>query len=116
MQLPKSNCSYKDLNYIFILENEQGHLIAEVDTFPSFDSGVIKESLPLGLKENQKYFLRLQVTVNSQTITSLKYIFSELLILLYPCTCMSRKTIHKQQHSTNCKPLFCITNFDLRCS
>ena len=99
MQLPRFNCSYKDLNYTFILENEQGHLIAEVDIFPTLDSGVIKENLTLGLEENQEYYLQLQVIVHSQTITSQKYIFSELLILWpYPCTwqCMSRKTIHKQ--------------------
>ena len=98
MQLPKSNCSYEDLNYTFILENEQGHLMVEIDAFPSFDSGVIKESVTLSLKENQEYFLRLQVTVHSQTITSQKYIFSELRILLYPCTwqCMSHKILHKQ--------------------
>ena len=87
--------------------------MAAIDAFPSFDSGVIKESVALSLKENQAYFLRLQVTVHSQTITSQKYIFSELRSLLYPCTCMPHKTIHKQQHSTNYMPLLYITIIDL---
>lgn len=79
MQMPKLNCSDKGLNYTLILENEQGNLIAEVHTFPSFDSGVIKESIALDLKESLEYSLRLQVTSQSQTITSQKYIFSKLL-------------------------------------
>ena len=70
MQLPKSNCSYRDLNYTFILENEQGHLMVAINAFPSFDFGVMKESLALSLKENAEYFLQLRVTVNSQTVTS----------------------------------------------
>ena len=84
MQLPSSNCSYKELNYTLVVENEQGNVMAEVDTLPCLDSGVIRETLAIDLNEYQKYFVQLQVTVHSQIAKSQKYIFSE---LSYHSTC-----------------------------
>ena len=85
LQLPSSNCSYKDLNYTLVVENKRGDVLAEVDTFPSLDSDVIKENLAVDLIENKEYFVQIQITVHSQTIASQKYIFSKLLAKAMPC-------------------------------
>ena len=84
VQLPSSNCSNKELNYTLVIENEQGNVMAEVNTFPSLDSGVIRETLAIDLNEDQKYFVQLQVTAHSQIAKSQKHIFSE---LSYHSTC-----------------------------
>ena len=82
MQLPTFNSSYKDINFTLVVGNEQGYVIAEVDTFPFLDSGAInwKKDLAIDLNMTEEYFVQPKGTVHSQTVTSPKYhdIFSKL--------------------------------------
>ena len=78
IQIPTTICSFSELNYTLMVENKQGNITAEVNTYPNPDSGVINENIKLDLKENQKYSMRLRVTAQSQTATSQKHIFSKL--------------------------------------
>ena len=78
LQIPTTICSFHELNFTLVVENKQGNLMAEINTFPNPDSGVIKEDIKLDLKENQEYSLRLRVMAQSQTATSQKHIFSKL--------------------------------------
>ena len=77
-QLPETVCTFSELNYTLIIENNEGNIKEEVDTFPDDDSSVIKEIIRLDLKENQEYSLKLRVQAQSQTVTSQKHIFSKL--------------------------------------
>ena len=77
-QLQRTSCSFSELNYTLIIENKQGNIQAEVDTFPDLDSGVIGENIKLNLNENQEYSMKLQVKAQSQTAISQKHIFSKL--------------------------------------
>ena len=78
LQLPRTSCSFNELNYTLIIENKQGVLEGELNTFPDLDSGVIEESIRLDLKGNQKYSLKLRVNAKSQIATSQKHVFSKL--------------------------------------
>ena len=62
-----------------MVENKQENIIAEVNTFPDPDSGLIKENINLDLKENYEYSLKVRVATHdqSQTATSQKHIFSK---------------------------------------
>jgi hypothetical protein len=71
-------CTFTELNYTLIFEDKQGNVIAEIDTFPNPDSGVIKENIKLDLKENREYYLKLRVTSQSQTAASQKHVFCKL--------------------------------------
>ena len=82
MQLPTFNSSYEDINLTLVVGNEQGYIIAEVDTFPFLDSGVInwKKDFATDLNVTEEYFVQTKSTVHSQTVTSPKFhdIFSKL--------------------------------------
>ena len=80
-QLPRTSCSFSELNYTFIIENKQENFKAEIDVSPNPDSGMISRYIELDLKENQKYYLKLQVKAQSQIATSQKHIFSKLVFI-----------------------------------
>ena len=82
-QLPRTSCSFSEVNYTLVIENMQGNLKVEINTFPDLPSGEIKESIRLNLKENQEYSLKLRVKAKSQTITSQKHIFSKLVFIYF---------------------------------
>ena len=71
-------CKFSELDYTLIFEDQQGSVVAEINTLPNPDSGVIKENIKLDLKENCEYSLKVQVSSLSQTTTSQKHVFSKL--------------------------------------
>ena len=79
IQILRTLCDFNELNYTLVVENKQGNIIAEVNTFPDPDSGLIKENINLDLKKNCEYSLKVGITIRdqSQTATSQKYIFSK---------------------------------------
>ena len=81
IQILRTLCDFNELNYTLVVENKQGNIIAEVNTFPDPDSGLIKENINLDLKENYEYSLKVRVATHdqSQTATSQKHIFSKFL-------------------------------------
>jgi hypothetical protein len=73
-------CVFSELNYTLIFEDKQGNVIADINTLPNLDSGVIKENIKLDLKKNREYSLKFRVTSQSQTATSQKHVFCKLYI------------------------------------
>ena len=75
----RTGYDFNELNYTLVVENKRGNIIAEVNTFPDPDSGLIKENINLDLKKDCKYSLKVRVTTRdqSQTATSQKHIFSK---------------------------------------
>ena len=71
-------CKFSELDYTLIFEDQQGSVVAEINTLPNPDSGVIKENIKLDLKENHEYSLKVRVSSLSQTTASQKHVFSKL--------------------------------------
>ena len=71
-------CNFSELDYTLIFEDQQGNVIAEINTLPNPDSGVIEENIKLDLKENHEYSLKVRVSSLSQTTASQKHVFSKL--------------------------------------
>ena len=79
MQLPSSNCNYRELNYTLILESNiysEEQLVVESHIVSS--NGVVVEGIvKLDFKEIQKYSIALKVDRLSRIAMSQKYFFSK---------------------------------------
>lgn len=82
MQLPRSHCSYQEMNYTLIVENERGDLVTQVDVVPRLSSDIVMVKQIImsedNINGNQNYSVRLRAEAQSQMVSSHKHFFGKL--------------------------------------
>ena len=77
-QLPNSVCTFQELNYTLVVEDENKHLVTMFGPISKLGSGVLKEVITSKLIQgNRMYSLKVQAELYSQVAMSNKHYFSK---------------------------------------
>ena len=77
LQLPSVVCSFQQLNYTLIIEDESGQMVMQRG--PEQQQGrSVAILVPLMIPGGRRYSVKVQVGLHSQSVTSNKHYFSKL--------------------------------------